>query len=247
MLVRILLPTPRLLSVRLDSDLATRLSQELACLRGPPASILWNRACPPKSLSPLALGERWGVSKWGWVGLALELKVGVAFGEGSVPSCYCPVAQKSEKICAFWGKLIPSSFCPYLLVGILDQVSSSSLSYPRQSHRHEKHSSRAPSPSRVGVGAICVGTRSPIWATGPVGPWVALRLLVLKITGLICITLGRTCASCLPFPLLFSCLSAPACPLLAECQRSSSCIPAHCHLVVAPPFWEELFRPKTWL
>lgn len=82
MLVRILLPTPRLLSVRLDSDLATRLSQELACLRGPPASILWNRACPPKSLSPSGLGERWGVSKWGWVALALELKVGVAFGEG---------------------------------------------------------------------------------------------------------------------------------------------------------------------
>lgn len=75
-------PPPRLLSVRLDSDLATRLSQELACLRGPPASILWNRACPPKSLSPSALGERWDVSKWGWVGLALELKVGVAFGEG---------------------------------------------------------------------------------------------------------------------------------------------------------------------
>lgn len=69
------LPTPPPpLVLGLDSDLATRLSLELACLRGPPASILWNRSCPPPSHC-----HHQGLVR---DGVALELKIGMAFVEG---------------------------------------------------------------------------------------------------------------------------------------------------------------------
>lgn len=127
---------PQTLVLGLDSDLATRLSQELACVRGPPASILWNRACPPsKSLSPSGLGERWGISKWGWVGLALELMVGTVFVEGG--PCFCSLAGESKKTCVHSGE----SRLPPLYVFICWSgfwIGLVALPTPRQSHRQEK-------------------------------------------------------------------------------------------------------------
>lgn len=84
MLVRILLPNPKTL-VR---EAGLRLGHQTDCPRN--WLVCVGHQLPSCGTEPALLSHchhqrlerRWGVSKWGWVGLALELKVGVAFGEG---------------------------------------------------------------------------------------------------------------------------------------------------------------------